>query len=246
MRKKNVMSEIEQERLFGGNIDLFKSYYAVKFLHNILRNIGLREIKDNDFYRSIAAFVTTDEISAIYDSILPKKEREKLAESRCFRTPPEVGDDDSDDCLSYLGKNINRRKKMWQKLNEVFEVREKDFADRLKAKGRRVSAVEKRFLEMKDLFELSQTEMEILLSIFFAQTRYVDFGDFNPNRYEQSEKIEAIARTVGKLDVEIAELLNEQNNIGKYQLVDDDCDLDRTFLSYLSGISPKALSEKFR
>ena len=245
MEKKTAMTKIEQERIFGEEVDLFKSYYAVKFLHNILKHIGLREIKDNDFYRSLAVFVTSDEISRIYDAILPKKEREELAESRNFRTPPEIGEDDSDDCLCYLGKNLARRKKMWIKLEAVYAVREKEFEERLKEPGRRVSAVETRFLEMKELFNLSQTEMEILLSVFFSATNYLDLGDFDPGRFRQGEKITALAKAVGKLDVEIAELLNEKNNIGKFGLMDRDADLDSTFLSYLSGISSQALSEKF-
>ena len=245
MEKNNKMPKIEQERLFGEEVDTFKSYYAVKFLHNILKRIGMREIKDNDFYRSLTSYITSDEVSEIYDSILPKKRREMLAESRNFRTPPEIGEDDTDDCLCYLGKNIDRRKKMWVKLEELYAVREKEFEERLKLKGRHVSAVETRFLEMKELFNLSQTEMEILMTIFFSATSFLELGDFSPGRFQQGEKISAIAKTVGKLDVEVAELLNENNNIGKFQLVDADCDLDRTFLSYLSGISSKALSEKF-
>lgn len=245
MEKNNKMPKIEQERLFGEEVDTFKSYYAVKFLHNILKRIGMREIKDNDFYRSLTSYITSDEVSEIYDSILPKKKREMLAEARNFRTPPEIGEDDTDDCLCYLGKNIDRRKKMWVKLEELYAVREKEFEERLKLKGRHVSAVETRFLEMKELFNLSQTEMEILMTIFFSATSFLELGDFSPGRFQQGEKISAIAKTVGKLDVEVAELLNENNNIGKFQLVDADCDLDRTFLSYLSGISSKALSEKF-
>ena len=245
MTDRKAMNKFEQERLFGDSIDIFKSYYAVKFLHNLLKNIGVREIKDNDFYRSLATYITGDEVSEIYDSILPKKKREELSESRNFRNPPEIGEDDTDDCLSYLGKNISRRKKMWNKLEEVYAIREKDFEECLKKKNRYVSAVEKRFLEMKELFNLSQTEMEILLAIFFSATSYLELGDFSPGRFQQGEKISVIAKTVGKLDVEVAELLNEKNNIGKFQLVDEDCDLDRTFLSYLSGISSKALSEKF-
>ena len=126
MDKKSAASQIEQERLFGADVDLFKSYYAVKFLHNILKTIGLREIKDNDFYRSAATYVTSEEISEIYDSILPKKRREEIAESR-YRTPPEIGEDDLDDVLSYLGRNISRRKKMWSKLEPIYAVREKEF-----------------------------------------------------------------------------------------------------------------------
>ena len=41
MEKKMSMPKIEQERLFGAGVDLFKSYYATKFLHNVLKNIGL-------------------------------------------------------------------------------------------------------------------------------------------------------------------------------------------------------------
>ena len=64
MEKKMSMPKIEQERLFGAGVDLFKSYYATKFLHNILKNIGLREIKDNDFYRALATCITSAEIAA--------------------------------------------------------------------------------------------------------------------------------------------------------------------------------------
>ena len=159
MEKKMSMPKIEQERLFGAGVDLFKSYYATKFLHNVLKNIGLKEIKDDDFYRSLVTYVSGDEIAAIYDSILPQKERKFLADSRNYRTPPELGDDAPDDCLSYLGRNINRRRSMWHKLESLYAVREKDFKERLKKKNRHVSAVEMRFLEMKEIFDLSQTEM---------------------------------------------------------------------------------------
>ena len=245
MEKEMSMPKIEQERLFGAGVDLFKSYYAVKFLHNILKNIGLREIKYDGFYQSLATYITSDEIAEIYDSILPKKKREELAESRNYRNPPEIGEDDTDDCLSYLGKNITRRKKMWDKLEEVYAVREKEFETRLNRKNRPFSAVEMRFLEMKELFTLSQTEMEILLAIFFSATSYLELGDFDPGRSHEDEKISTLARMVGKLDVEVADLLNEKNNIGKFGLLDRDAELDSTFLSYLSGISSKVLSEKF-
>ena len=245
MKKTIPMAEIEQERFFGAGVDLFKSCYAVKFLHNILKNIELQEIKDHDFYRSLASYMTTEEISVVYDSILPRRTRLKRAESRKFRTPPEIGEDDSDDCLSYMGKNILRRKKMWHELEKIYAVREKEFEEKLARKDRAVSATESRFLEMKKLFNLSQTEMELLLAIFFSATSFLELGDFDPGRYRRGEKISALAKTIGKLEVEVTALLNEKSNIGKFGLVDEDCELESTFLSYLSGISSKALSEKF-
>ena len=90
-----TMSELDRERLFGDGVDLFKSYYAVKFLHNIISKIGLRDIHDNDFYRAIAKFVTVDEVSVMYDKILPPDKRSEIRENHHFRTPPELNDDDN-------------------------------------------------------------------------------------------------------------------------------------------------------
>ena len=45
--------------------------------------------------------------------------------------------------------------------------------------------------------------------------------------------------------MEVAELLNDAGNIRKFGLIDEDLDLDSTFLSYLSGISSKPLAERF-
>ena len=79
MEKEMSMPKIEQERLFGAGVDLFKSYYATKFLHNILKNIGLREIKDNDFYRALATYITSDEIAEIYDSRTDPANQDQLS-----------------------------------------------------------------------------------------------------------------------------------------------------------------------
>ena len=242
---ETAMSKFEKERLFGENVDIFKNYYAVKFLHHILQHIGPREIRDNDFYRSLTMFLTADEVGTVYDRILPKSKREELAESHSFRTPPELGEDDADDCLSYLGKNIVRRSRMWKYLAAIFGVREDQYKAELDRPGRQKSAVESRFLEMKELFQLTDLEMELLLMVFFSATNFLDLGDFNPGRYQQGEKITALALALGITDVETAAMLSEDSSIGKYELVDRDCDLDRTFLSYLSGISSKALSERF-
>ena len=40
-------------------------------------------------------------------------------------------------------------------------------------------------------------------------------------------------------------MLSDTGNIRKFGLVDDDLDLDSTFLSYLAGINPKPLAERF-
>lgn len=244
MKKQLKMSVIEQERLFGKDVDLFKNYHTVKFLHNIIKTIGLKEIQDDDFYHSLARFLTMDEISAVYDEIMPRSERKHRAETNGFRSPPELMNDDPADVLSYIGKDLNRRQKMWRKLEAVYAVRQTQYEAAMRKKGRCVLETERRFNEMAELFELTENEVEILLVIFLAE-EFVDLGDFKTRSYRKTEKIAVISKAVGMRDFEVARLLGTDHAIGRYGLLDEDGDLDQTFMSYLSGISSQPLSERF-
>ncbi len=246
MKEQDLELGHEQERLFGDESDLFKKYYAVKFIANILRTIGLQEIGDDDFYRTAALYLTMDEVARVYDRIFPPEARESKANSRKFdMTPPELsGNDSPSECLEYLGRNTVRRKKMWGLLLAIFEKRAAEYEKALNAEHT-PSAMEARFLEMKKLFDLSGKEMETLLAIFFSMTGALRLGDFDLSRYRQCAKISSLAKTVGLPEFELAGLLNEDHCIGRFGLVDKECELDDTFLSYLSGISSKPLSERF-
>lgn len=245
MNNTSLISKIEHERLFGNGTDIFKNCYAVKGIKNILAVIGVRTSHDNDWFRALAEYITTEELSELYDKILPADNRRSLAASRNCRTPPEVNDDDPDDILSYLARNPLHRKKMWRGLEKLYTKRLEEYETLLATPGRNKSAVELRFDELRQLFGLDDKEIHILAAVFLSQTRAVEYGDFDINRYSSGEKVSAIARILGIQDVEAADLLSDGRNIRKYGLVDSDLDLDRTFLSYLSGISSKPLAERF-
>ncbi len=240
-----VIAKVDHERLFGNGVDLFKNYYAVLGIKNILDSIGARTSNDTDWFRAIAEYLTTQELSNLYDKILPSQKRQELASSRNHRTPPEIEEDDPDDILCYLSKNVVYRKKMWCGLSKIFQKRLEEYKAALEQPDRPQSAVESRFIEMKNLFELSEKENHVLMAVFLSQTRGAEYGDFDINRFRSGEKVSALARILGVLDVEAAELLEDNNNIRKYGLIDEDLDLDRTFLSYLSGISSQPLAERF-
>ena len=240
------LEKLEHERLFGEGIDIFKNYYAAKFLKGIIKNIGLQEIDDRDFYRTLTLFITTDEAMQVYDRIMPPEKRRKKAESGFSRNPPELEDGDTPgDCLEYIAHNMLQRQKMFTMLLEIFEMRLTEYEKAMENTARTPSATEKRFIEMRKLFDLTQTEMEILLCVFFSDARLFDFGDFSVDKYNSSAKITAIAKMTDSSDTQIAELMDDQHNIRKFGLIDNDGDLDRTFLSYLSGISSRPLSERF-
>ena len=98
---------------------------------------------------------------------------------------------------------------------------------------------------MKAIFEINDTELHLLVAVFLNQTRFLELGDFDINRYRSGEKVSALARILGILDVEAAELLHDSGNIRKYGLLNEEVELDDTFLSYLSGVSSKPLAERF-
>ena len=113
------------------------------------------------------------------------------------------------------------------------------------AAGRTPSATEARFAEMKELFSLSEKETRILMVIFLSAIGFIDLGDYDLGRFRNGEKIAVIAKSLAVTEVEVSEILSDKGNIRKYGLLDNDLDLDRTFLSYLSGISTKPLAERF-
>lgn len=241
-----LISRVENERLFGNGVNLYKNYHAVLAIKNILSVIGVRTSHDNDWFRALAEYITTGELSELYDKIIsPETRRSMAASSRSHRTPPAICDDDPDDILSFLSRNPVYRKKMWRGLLPIYEKRLKEYQAALDVPERSKSAIELRFLEMKELFGLNELELRLIMMVFLSQTRAFDLGDFDIGRYNSGEKITALARMLGIQDVEAAELLNDSGNIRKYGLVDSDLDLDRTFMAFLSGINSRPLSERF-
>ena len=245
MNTETAIAAADRERLFGKGVDLFKNYYAVLGIRNILNVIGVNNSNDSDWFRAVANYMTTGELSEMYDRILSPDRRRNLASSRNHRTPPEINEDDPDDIVSYLSKNIIYRKKMWRAAAQIYQKRTEEYKAALEQPDRPRSAVENRFNEMKDLFSLNDKEVHLLMAVFLSETKFVELGDFDINRYRSGEKVSTLARILGILDVEAAELLNDRNNIRKYGLTDSDLELDHTFLSYLSGISSKPLAERF-
>ncbi|MBE6390909.1 MAG: AAA family ATPase [Lentisphaerae bacterium] len=244
--KKNTnTAAAEYECLFGKGVDLFKNYYAVLGIRNILKTIGVRTSHDSDWFKAVAEFITSSEVSELYDSIISPRKRRAICTKTAYRNPPELTEDDPDDVISYLSKNVLYRKKMWQKMLAIYEVRLEEYKTALEAEDRKKSAVEIRFKEMEELFSLSEKEVHALMAVFLSETNNAEYGDFDINRFRSGEKVSALAKIIGIPEVEAAALLDDNNNIRKYGLVDNDLDLDRTFLAYLSGICSKPLAERF-
>jgi len=100
MEHTALIEKADRERLFGKGVDIYKNYYAVLGIYNILKQIGVRTSHDSDWFRAVTEFVTTAELSELYNKIISPDSRHDLATSRNHRTPPEINDDDPDDIVS--------------------------------------------------------------------------------------------------------------------------------------------------
>ena len=246
MANTTTAAKIEYERLFGKNVDIFKNYYACLGIYNILKHIGVETSSDSDWFRAVAKYITQDELKAVQEKIMPLSQQEKeIGASSRYRGVPDWESDDPDDIIRLLTKNVIHRKKMWIMAQHIYAKRVAEYKKLLDAEDHVPSAIEKRFKEMSELFEFSEKEMHIIAAIFLAQTRFVEYGDFDINRFCSSEKITSLARILDCLDIEAAELIGQNHNIYKYGLIDEDLDMDKSFLSYLAGINPIPLAERF-
>ncbi|WP_294479940.1 ATP-binding protein [uncultured Victivallis sp.] len=242
---ENQEAAIEQERLFGKDVDLFKAYHAVLNIGNILKTIGVQTSSNNDWFRAVAQYMTVAELTSLYDRIISPEHRQALAEQPRHRNPPILREDDPDDILSYLSKNIVHRKKMWRIASSIYQRKAKQYKAALEETDRRRSALETRVHEMQELFSLTDLEIRALITIFLSETNFINLGDFDVGNYNSGEKICSMARILDITEIEASELFNDDHNIRKYGLIDEDMDMDRTFLSYLVGISSKPLAERF-
>ena len=245
MPGKNIMEIVEQERLFGENVDLFKSYHAACAIYNILTRMGVQTSKDSDWFRSLARFITRMELEKLYNKLLPLECRQRTAENMHRSLPPSLLEDDPDDILQYLSKDSVRRKILWKYSARILEKRIREYKELLAEERHTRSASEIRFAEMRELFSLTELEERALIMIFLSATNFIDLGDFDLNHYRFGEKITSLSKMLGISEIEAAALFDDSHNLQKYCLVDEELDLDRTFLSYLSGISSKPLIDRF-
>ena len=92
-KKNNAAATAEYERLFGTGVDLFKNYYNVLGIRNILKTIGVRTSLDYDWFKAVTEFITDTEVAELYDSILSPRKRRAMDGKMNYRNPPELTDD---------------------------------------------------------------------------------------------------------------------------------------------------------
>ena len=242
----SLLDAQDNERIFSG--DLWCTIQAIGFYSNLLETLR-EDVDDRDWWRFPPKVLRHSEIDALYDSLLKRSKRARLAAAEKFRKqPPEIEDGDScDEILDYLYKNPLCRRKLIEHLLPLLDKRSKELHDTLKKSGGN-SPLQQRFQEMQNLFELSDPECQAVLFLFLSESGFWDLGSvYNQGRYHQEfARMPALAKALRLSEAQTSALLQFKGNLRRFGLLEQNgLELEDNFKDFLSGVSDTPLSDRF-
>lgn len=233
---------LENERLFGGDIDHFLNWHRTRILLRICRTAGIQEVNDNDIWESIGPFLTNKEMQAILDAFVPKrKQAEFIEENSGFHlfTGGRAAQ------LEALHHELDRRKALWAMLGEILQARVNEYDRVLQSEDFQPRSIQCRFSELQKYLDLNEHELDILMVFFLQNSQRIKLGDFAVNTYCNTFDIHQLTIVTGISEYDIITYLADNANLRKYGLIDEEGDIERGIMSFLNGTSTQALSERF-
>ena len=243
---KNEYEELEQERLFGMNIDHYIAMNRCLILGRIFHHAGPQDVRDNDIWETAAPFIKGSEFQELLDELIPSKMRqatfiEENASSYHRRNRLR----EMDELLEALYKDITNRKFIWEKLAEIMDARIEDYNTIIHDKDFKPRAIQTRLEELQKYLGLDNHERDILMVFFLQESERIKLGDFAVCTFRNSFDSRKLAIAAGVDEYQVGAYLADNANLHKYGIIDEDGDLDRAFMSFLMGTSQQALSERF-
>ena len=238
---------LEEERLFGGNVDLFVSMHCARILARVCRHGGLQDIKDDSIWESIAALMKDAEMQELVDVVVPSPVEQAtfLSQYNSGRSHRFRHNSASSDLLEALYADIRNRKTVWSVLGDVMEKRAAEFEERINAPGYQPGNIQTRFGELQKCLNLNETELAILILFFLQETDRLKRGDFAVGQYRHAFDTKKLAVVAGTEKCQIAKCLDENSNLLKFDILKVDGDISNSFMFFLVGSNPTPLSERF-
>ncbi len=241
--RKSFYNQMENERLFGENIDHYLAMHRCMILSRIFHNAGPQEINDDDIWETTASLITSDEFQEVMDELIPSKSKQasfiddntsgyRRRHSKC-------------NLLEALYNDIDNRKIIWEMLAGFMDVRVKEYTAIVNSKDFKPRAIQTRMEELQTCFELDDIERNILMVFFLQSSERLKLGDFSISTYRNTFDARKLAVAVGIDECQVGAYFLDNSNLHKFGIIDEDGDIDRTFMSFLVGTSTKALSERF-
>lgn len=225
------------------SFDSYMRARATKFYLNLF-NIIDGEISDHDLWKFPAKIFSKDEIATMYEHILPQKQRENQSGSDNFKLVPELDKNDIWEVLDFLYSAPRLREKFRCEFATMLENKIAGFEQALLLEQ---SRLQEKFKEMKELFNLSDIECDLILFILLSESNFWDLGDYSIGGHTQ--RLDSISIISAALDISeqaASELFYQKSTLRKFGIIcQDDIQLDDGVKSYLDGISSIPLCDRY-
>lgn len=198
VNEQALLDQLDDERIQSG--DLWCKIQAIEFYRNLLAK-QRDSIEDRDWWRFSAQVLRLSEVTALYDSLIARAARRRLANGNSFRNrPPELQEGDScSDVLEFLYKSSIHRTRFVDALVQLLAQREQELQKTASQKAAPPSALEQKFAEIENLFDLSVQERQVVLFLYLSDCGYWDLGDvFSGGRFrDERKKLSNLATALG-------------------------------------------------
>ena len=238
---------LDEERLFGANVDCFVEMHRARILARVCRHAGIQDVKDNDIWASFATLVKDKEMQALLDQVVPDLD-EQLTFLGKYGTPRSrrwCHSSASSELLESLYSDICNRRRLWIALGDLMERRATEYEQHINAPTYQVGNIQKRFGELQQCLNLNEIEMAIMIFFFLQATDRLKLGDFAVGQYRQAFDMKKLSVVTGTEECQVAKCLDTNSNLYKYGIIEEDGDICNSFMYFLVGSNPTPLSERF-
>lgn len=244
--KKSEYEVLEQERLFGANIDHYMAMNRCLVLSRIFHKAGPQDVRNDDIWETTAPFIKGDEFQELMDELIPSKSQQaSFIDDNTSSYSRRNRSREVDSLLEALYKEIGNRKFIWKKLAEIMDARVKEYKAVIDGKDFKPRAIQTHMEELQKYLGLDDHERDILMVFFLQTSERLKLGDFAISTYRNTFDTRMLSVAVGVDECVAGAYLADNANLHKYGIIDEDGDLDRTFINFLVGTSQQALSERF-
>ena len=244
--KKSEYEQLEWERLFGPNIDHYMAMNRCQVLARIFHHAGPQDVNDDDIWETTAPFIKGDEFQTLLDELIPSKTKQaEFIDENTGSYHRRNRVRNTAETIEALYRDIANRKFIWEMLAEFMDTRVQEYNAILKDKAFRPRALQTRIEELQKYLGLDDHERDILVIFFMQESERLKLGDFAISTYRNTFDTRKLAVAAGLDECQVGTYLADDANLHKYGIIDEDGDVDRGFMSFLTGTSSQALSERF-
>lgn len=198
---------------------------------NMVRNYG-EKVCINSFFGIVCDSIERDKGIGLIKTAFSQKELAVMLGSGGFA---------DDDCLCEFFEKIWNTEKAREKCRVVLEAAE-EYIFAIRGSSRKEEGVQKRFLELKRVLDLSDIEYDVLLLAYICKETAFCW----PKYRNEAEKPMYFAMATDRSYPEILKAVASSGKLRKFNLLDSDFEFNSAMIGgYVNGVDSEAITRRF-